>query len=125
MIYFVHNLKRASCHKLGLNYPSNDRNTNLSTLACQHGISECVAWRCSPDPTGTQKTYAPSWESTRGHLELPLPSSPHTSTHRACCGEGVGPICPAAVKNHQKSVRVKGTAWSTAEAISYEMRIII
>lgn len=71
------------------------RYTDLSALACQRRTGECVAWRCSPDPTGTQKTHAPSWESTRGHLELPLAPPCDASAHRACCGEGVGPVGPA------------------------------
>lgn len=110
---------------------SNDRVTDLSTLACQRRTSECVAWRCSPDPAGTQKTYAPSWESTGGHLELSLSPPRYTSTHRACCGEGVGPIGPAGVKKQrkrnigQKSMTVKRTAFSTAEATPYEMVVII
>lgn len=95
------NFSQATWHKLPLKCSSNDRNTDLSTLACQRRTSECVAWRCSPDPAGTEKTHAPGWESTGGHLELPLAPPRYTSAHRSCCGEGVGPIGPAGVKRKQ------------------------
>ena len=79
-----------------------DRNTDLSSLACQCRISECVAWRRSSNPAGTQETDAPGWEYARSHLELPLSAPPYNSAHRACCGEGVGPIGPAGVKKTNK-----------------------
>ncbi|TNN73212.1 hypothetical protein EYF80_016543 [Liparis tanakae] len=95
----VHKHSKAShtCHKLVGKCSSNDRNTDLSPLACQRRIRECVARRHSPDPAGTQKTDASGWKSTRSQLERPLSPPPYNSTHRACCGEGVGPIGPAAV----------------------------
>lgn len=70
--------------------------TNLSALAWQCGAGEGVAWGGNPDATWTQEPHAPGREATRGHLECPLPPTCQTpSTHRACCGEGVGTICPA------------------------------
>lgn len=85
-------------------------NTDLSTLSCQRRISECVAWRCSTDPA--RKTHAPSWESTRGHWELPLAPSAYTPAHRTCCGQGVWPIVPAETAQVEKgSYREERGGW--------------
>lgn len=95
--------------------------TDLSALACQSRAGECVAWRCSPDPTGTQETHAPSWESTRGHLELPLAPPCDASTHRARCGEGVGPVGPAGGTNGQRDSDVSersDNCWSNLTAVN-------
>lgn len=69
--------------------------TDLSALSSQCRAGECVAWRRSSDPAGTQKSHSPCWEAARGHLELPLDTPHHTSTHRSSCGKGVGPVGPA------------------------------
>lgn len=76
--------------------------TDLSALGSQCRAGECVPWRRSSNPAGTQESHSPSWEPARGHLKLPLAAPCHTSAHRSGCGEGVGPVGPADGKEDER-----------------------